>query len=332
MRLIGVSVAVSAVLLSSSAVATAEPAQGQPDVGAYPTMPSAPLGLAGTMQAGARVEGQRLAGFVVGPWEVDPALVQGFFNGADVIDGPESLEAELPPELAAVGMRHNVIDGFSTGRRAEDKELRVTVLRFADTQTADGAAADFAQVANNGVASDGMVAPVQIPGHPDTAAFSHPFVDESHGPTTLVRSFTAHGPYVIIQRAGAVAGADGAATLIAGALERQGPLLDEFPALAPDQLAGQPLDPTGLLARSLPVDPEEATVSLPGVYDARAALHFEHDPITSIPLFADTGLTNRVNGSVGVWEVRDSQGAQRIVDELMTVPADYATPADPIAG
>jgi hypothetical protein len=50
----------------------------QLDVGNYPTKPHAPLSVAGTPQSGAVIEGQRMANFTTGPWEVNSALT-GFY-------------------------------------------------------------------------------------------------------------------------------------------------------------------------------------------------------------------------------------------------------------
>lgn len=330
-RFFGATLMLAAVAVSSAAVATAEPVDNPLDTGSYPTTPSAPLGLAGTPEAGARVEAQRLAAFVVGPWEVDPTLTKAFINSADVVDGAESLRSELPPELAEVGVRHNVIDGFTSGRGAADKELRITVLRFADPQTAGVAAADFADAAADLVQAAGPVVPAAVPGHPETSAVSYPFVDAGRA-TTLVRSFTAHGPYVIVQRAGAVRGADDAAALVAAALDRQIPLLDEFVATPPALLPTQPLDPTGLLTRTLPVPPAEVTPEMPGVYDARATLHFEDDPIPAATLFADAGVTHWVNGLVSFYQTRDGQSAQQLSDHLVDQFVEYGAPADPVDG
>lgn len=330
-RFLGATTALAAVVVASAAIASAEPPDDPADVGGYPTTPSAPLGLAGTPEAGARVEAQRLASFVVGPWEVDPTLTKAFDNSADVVDGPESLHSELPPELAEVGVRHNVIDGFTSGRAAADTELRITVLRFADPQTAGIAAADFADAAAHLVQPAGPVTPAAVPGHPETPAVSYPFVDAGRA-TTLVRSFTAHGPYVIAQRAGAARGADEAAALIAAALDRQIPLLDQFGATPPALLATQPLDPTGLLASTLPIPPAEVTPDMPGVYDARATLHFEDNPAATAALFADAGVTNWVNGLVSFYETRDGQSAQQISDHRVGQFAEYGVPADPVDG
>jgi hypothetical protein len=322
----------SGLMVASAAVANAEPADGPLDAGGYPTTPSAPLGLAGTQQAGARTEAQRLAAFVVGPWEVDPTLTESFTNSADVVDGPDALRSELPPELAEVGVRHNVIDGFSSGRRGPGKELRITVLRFADPQAAGAAVSDFAEAAANSVQPDGPVTSAAVPGYPETPAVTYPFVDGSGRKSTLVRSFTAHGPYMIMQLAGAAGGAEDAAALTAAALDRQAPLLDRFVLTPPALLPAQPLDPTGLLARLLPVPPADATPDMPGVYDARATLHFEDNPIVSAGRFADAGVTNWVNGLVSFYEARDAQAAQQISDHRMDYFAEYGTPAEPVAG
>lgn len=319
-------------MLGFASVAAAEPEGSQLDPGSYPRTPSPPLGLAGTPAAGARLEGQRLAGFVIGPWDVDPTLIGGFANGADVIDGPETLAAELPPELAEVVLRHNVIDGFSTGRKAADKDLRITVLRFPDVPNASAAAAELGVAAAQRVEPGGPVSPAEVPGHPDTAAVGYPFVDQDGGESANVRAFTAHGQYVVVQRAGAVSGVEDATALVAATLDRQVPLLDQFPATPLMLLPTQPLDPTGLLARSLPVAPADVTAELPGVYDARAALHFQDDPVASATLFADAGVTNWVNGSVAVYEARDRDAAQRVVDEMAATAAEFGTHTDPVAG
>jgi len=48
------------------------------DPGNYPTKPLAPMGAAGTPATGALLDAQRMADFVVGPWEVDPALAAAY--------------------------------------------------------------------------------------------------------------------------------------------------------------------------------------------------------------------------------------------------------------
>lgn len=60
------------------------------DTGTYPTKPRPALGIAGTPLKGAIVEAQRMANYVVGPWEVDPALKARHPIGAFVLDSTEA--------------------------------------------------------------------------------------------------------------------------------------------------------------------------------------------------------------------------------------------------
>jgi hypothetical protein len=309
---VAVLVSVSAFLAASGAVATAEPPA-----------------LAGTHEAGARLEGQRLADFVVGPWEVDPALTGMFERGAVVIDGPEALTAELPAEFGEIGMRHNVIDGFSSSRESPDKYLRNVVLRFADPATAGTAATEYSAVAADRTVPAGPVRPAVVPGHPEAAAVSNPADDSDGRRVTYVRAFTAHGPYVLYQLAMAVSGAEEAVALVAGTLDRQAPLIDQFSPTPPALLAGLPADPTGLLAKSLAVAGADVTAERPGVFAPRAALHFQEKPQLTAEAFAAAGMSNWVNGGVGVYETRDPAGARQLADafaaesdQLGGLPAD----------
>lgn len=58
-----------------------------------------------------------MASFIVGPLDVHPDLTGMFAYGVAVIDVAESLRLALSLELAEVGLRHNIIDGFSSARR-----------------------------------------------------------------------------------------------------------------------------------------------------------------------------------------------------------------------
>ena len=70
---------------------------------------------------------------------------------------------------------------------------------------------------------------------------------------SAVRAFTAHGPYVFMQLAQAVDGLDPAVGLVAKTIDKQAPTIDQFRATDPSEFADISLDPTGLLARTLPV-------------------------------------------------------------------------------
>lgn len=328
-------VAAAVLMAVPAGVAGAEPVEGATrlDVGAYPTTPAVPLGIAGSPQAGAAAEARRMADFVVGPWEVDPRLIGLFDTSAVVIDGPETAQSVFPEELGVVASRHQVIDGFSTARWADDLELQHTVLRFADPGVAAAAAREFADALAHRTVPGGPVVPASIPGHPQTAAFSNPVIEEDDGRVvTYVRSITAHGPYVLSERAMAADGVDTAARLIAGALDRQRPLIDRFAPTPPFQLAGLPVDPSGLAARTVPLPADEVTATLPGSYGPHATLHFQDSPAESAGLFTEAGLTASAFAHADVYETRDPQAAEDLVTGLAAEYLATGTDAGPIEG
>ena len=216
------------------------------DVGNYPTKPSAPLGTAGTPEIGAIVEGQRMANFVIGPWEADPSLIGSYADSALVLKNATALNFVLPDALAGVAGRHNFVTGFSTARDGAGKVLRNAVLRFPDPPAATAAAKEFGEAAATEAVPSPPVQPAPIPGHPDAASFSH-----VSGQTTVVRAFTARGPYVLVQTAEAAAGLGTVTGLIARTLDQQGLLIDQFTPTDPKQRLGAHLDVAGKFTRSI---------------------------------------------------------------------------------
>jgi hypothetical protein len=298
------------------------------DVGNYPTKPQ-PLGTAGTPEVGAIVEGQRMANYVTGPWEVDPTLIRGYIDSAVVVKDADAVNFVLPEPLAAPAARHNFITGFYTAREDTDRKLlRNAVLRFPDPAAAAAAAKEFGEAAASEAVEIPPVAPAPIPGHPDTASFSHRFAEYGNKlQWTHVRAFTAHGPYVLFQSAQATDSIDTATGLIAKTLDLQVPLIDQFVATDPAKLADLPIDPTGLLARTLPINPTDASVNERTVFERRGSLQFQTDPSRGAKLFDDTGMTQMSRASVAVYEARDAQAAQQITDGFFAESAANGKPA-----
>jgi hypothetical protein len=300
------------------------------DVGNYPTRPSAPLGTAGTPEIGAIVEGQRMANYVTGPWEVDPTLIGHYADSAVVLKNAGALDFILPDALAAVGFRHNFVTGFYTSRDATDgKMLRNAVLRFPDPPAAAAAATEFGAAAATEAVLTPPVTPAPIPGHPEAASFSHALERDQDVSLTVVRAFMARGPYVLVQTAEATDGSE-AAGLIAKTLDLQGPLIDRFKPTDPAKLAELPIDPTGLLARTLPINIDDASVTQRTVYEPRGALQLQTDPVRSAALFDKTGMIRQANATTTVYEARDAQGAQGIADGFFSEVSATGTPANPV--
>jgi hypothetical protein len=226
-----------------------------------------------------------MANNVVGPWEVDAAVTGWFGFGATVLLNADDLARIGPKSFAAAADRHGFINGFASTRTAQGQKIRVNaVLRFADPASASAAAADLGDIA----AKTGAGAQrAQIPGHPDAAATSYTHTEGSTGKQwTAVRAFTAHGAYVFLQLGQTVDGLTPAIGLVAKAIDLQGPIIDQFRATDPSKFADISLDPTGLLARTLPVAAKDATTIQNTTYEQRGALHFQNDPARSATLFS----------------------------------------------
>jgi hypothetical protein len=299
------------------------------DVGPYPTQPSQPLGVTGNPDRGSFVESQRLANNVIGPWEVDPAVTGWFGFGATVLPNVAALAQIGPSSFAAAANQHDFVNGFASARTAEgQKVLLNAVLRFADPAAATAAATEFGDIAAK--TGEG-VQPAQIPGHPDTKAATYTQTDGATGKKWgAVRAFTAHGPYVFMQLAQSIDGMDPAIGMVAKTIDLQGPAIDKFRATDPAEFADISLDPTGLLARTLPVPEKDATPSQNATYEQRGALQFQTDPAHSAKLFADTGMDLAAMAKTNVYQTKDAASAPKIVEAFYAELQPTSQEAKPV--
>jgi hypothetical protein len=294
------------------------------DTGNYPTK-VVPVSLTPGATTGVILEGQRMAGTVVVPSEVDGSLRQLSALNTGPAENAQALRADIELRRANVAAAHRFVAGFSTSRTTEGESAPNTslvhlVMRFPDPGTAAAASAEMA-------ATDPLQRPTPIPRHPDAAASAF---DMPHG--VFVESFTPHGPYVLYQWLHTDKTLETATELIAKTLDLQGPRIDRFVPTDPSQLASLPVDPTGLLAHTLPSSPYMATRAI-GVYSAQAALHFESDPVKSAALFTAAGVESMALNHTMVYQARDSAGAAYLVDQLAANEASAgARPAEGVAG
>ena len=302
---------------------------GKLDVGPYPTQPSQPLGTTGDPAHGVLVEAQRMANNVIGPWEVDPTLTKSFGFGATVLLSPADLAQIGPMQFAAAAGQHGFVNGFVTARTAEGQKILLNaVLRFADPASAADAATDFGDIATK---TGQGVQRAQIPGHPDTQAASYTQTEGATGKQwSAVRAFTPHGQYVFMQLAQAVDGMDPALGMVAKTVDLQGPAIDKFRATDPSEFGDISLDPTGLLARTLPVPANEATTVQDTTYERRGALHFQNDPTRSAKLFEDTGMDLVAMAKTNVYQTKDPASAGKIVEGFFAELQPTSQPAKPV--
>lgn len=313
------------------------------DPGNYPRHPRPPLGNVADDAAGRRVEAQRMADMVAGPWQVDTALISPTnteIAPTTALPEPARLSALVRGEsIAKVASAHHFVAGFVSGRATPPpprgqpaaetpKILDNGVFRFPSPQDATDAAsamaaADVATVRPGNV----WATRLPIPRHPDTvanvAALSGGFEAEA---------FSAHGSYVFFQFAGSKDTAEAAADMIAKTLDLQGPMADHFQATPIDQLAALPADPTGLLARTVPAT--EPNLNQGAVYPPHGSLHFRSDPVATQAMYNDAGIAHVAADRTTVYEAVDPTGAQRAADGLvrMDVPFLGYHPAPGING
>jgi len=302
--------------------------------GNYPTKPHAPYDKAG--EAGLIVEGQRMADFVVGPWEVDPALIhteQGTtLVWKDTTALANNLFGTVRGDIAAA---HNFIVGFSSRRSSNPpgqiKTVLNAVLRFPTPADATAAAAELGAPTPppTGIGQTPEV-PFPVPDHPETTAVTYSTGDG----TASVDSFTPHGPYVFYV-AGRAQGGDvtTAASLVTKLLDLQGPRIDGFTPTPPEKFGDLPLDPGGLAARTLPPAKTDRQTVYQGVWGPYASLHYSTNPVESAALNASAGVVRWVYLKSMVWEAKDADGAQKFLQGLLKEdPDDSSKPAGGVPG
>ncbi|MDO3638132.1 DUF7373 family lipoprotein [Mycolicibacterium arseniciresistens] len=310
------------------------------DTGNYPTTPRPPLGAAGPN--GAAVEAHRMADAVVGPWEVDPVLLQ-INPTTKVWREPKAISTSIPEPAPSIASTNGFLTGFSTSRSATAPAgaldiLQIAVMRFPTIERAAAAATGMfsksaatesrpvpvpgppAAAAATGMFSNSAATearPVPGPGHPDASAATLGLADGG----AAVFSYTARGVFLVYTwTVGRNGNADAATGATVRALDLQKPRLDAFAPTAPDGFAGLPVDPDGVLAKAVPVPPGNLTVTH-GAWQPRAALHYSADPPVSGALFEKARVTTVANALDTLYETEDAAGATTLLDGLQVETA-----------
>jgi hypothetical protein len=113
-------------------------------------------------------------------------------------------------------------------------------------------------------------------------------------------------------------------------VDLQGPVIDKFRATDLSEFGDISLDPTGLLARTLPVPDKEATTIQDTSYEQRGALHFQNDPARSATLFSETGTDLVAMAKTNVYQTKDSESAGKIVEGFFVELQPTSQPAKPV--
>ena len=294
------------------------------DPGSYPTSPRPPLGPAGTEEAGRLVEGRRMADFVVGPWQVDPTLTQIGAAPAKVVLHRNEITQVVWPSMMARLPSLPLVAGFVSERTSanpgDSTLLRNAVVQYPFPETAADAARGLADGALNIVDHGGgpaMTEPVRavpIPGHPEATGV---LIKRLEG-TASVHELTvisARGPHMLIQVVQFTT-PERAAELAGRVLDLQLPLIDTFAPTAPKPLATLPLDPTGLLARTVPLKAGQGDSMSDADYAPAGAMQLEDNPIEAGAAMQDAGVGTVAVSQTTVYQTSDGDAAQRLAQAL----------------
>ncbi|NEW28630.1 DUF7373 family lipoprotein [Nocardia cyriacigeorgica] len=255
--------------------ATAKPDLSNLDVGNYQAKP-VELGNARNDKQALIRESQRLADFVLLPFEIDDAYVQHDPTRgmkSNVVANSKAL-SDLVINDTFDDLTDNLVAGWmnswTTAGAVDEprRTLHVAVMMFSNSEAAAqvGPALehdDFTYNAQN--------QPVAIPKYPETKAHWRPDVSS-------IGSWTTHGRYVIFLKYVDDTIPPNLGPLVAHveqALDAQIPLLDQFDPTPADKQGSVPIDPDGVLGRTLPrgSDTFSTLVTPSGAYRSRGAFH-----------------------------------------------------------
>lgn len=295
--------------------------------GNYPTTPRPPP--VPSLEGALIAEAQRMGGFVVGPWEIDPELTVRNPTATLVIKDAKALPVVLVDPAAQIAADHQFINAFSTDRSADAppghrKALGNLVMRFPTSVAAAVAAAALAAKLPS-VPGAHNTRPLPIAGNPQARARQSTLNDG----TNTVEAFTPHRDYVLYQYARSQDSLEITKAMVAKTLAAQRLRIDAFTPTDPAQFADMALDPTGLFARTLPS--QDRTVNM-GVWTASATLHFQGDPISMGQLFERAGVDFVSVGQVTIDQTRNSAAAAELADHVATTLGDGKTPGPTVAG
>jgi hypothetical protein len=296
------------------------------NTGSYPIAPTAPLGVAGSPDTGRRLEAQLMAPYVLGPWQVDASLTEGSAPAAVVVLSKDDFAFNLRARVSAGAFGQPFVVGFVADRHNADQSapmsLRNGVLRFADDRAAGDAVAAMTSSTMT-LPLDASVRPaltespsaIPVPGHPGSSGLLLKYTEDAT-PKQEVTALTAHGPYVVFQVVQHPKGPDAAAALAAHALDLQLPLLDGFQPSNPTFFPQLPLDPTGLVARTLPTPLGEESPLSGSAYPPAGALHAEANPVVVGPQLSTAGVDEVSIGASTLYRTKDAATATALAKDF----------------
>ena len=278
--------------------------------GNYPTAPKPGPAMKPGAESGRIIDGERMGEYVVGPWEVDPQLLNIGFTSTGLLLNVVSL---LSSELDQLAQQHHLIYGFGSGRHTAVnadhlRKLQNTVLRFPSPDEAAAAASGFyAQHPRTHDSSTRLNIPV--PGHPESQALQFTMPDGTFA-TSII---SPHGPFVLIQGGTAQESADVSMQLALRALDLQVRRIDDFKPTDPGQFATMQTDPDGLLRLTAPTKEHNGNQ---GLWGPLGILHFDDDPIETAAALTAAGVDAVSARGTHLYRAKDTPAATQLAQQF----------------
>ena len=316
------------------------------DTGTWPTEPAPRFGSA-TKDDITKIDGQRMAEFVVAPYEIDPVLTSPQ-SGPRVVESPRRMVDYLSGDAVKILMDESYLYGFMSpakepqpNLRQADRSLINGAWRFPDPETAKRAATLLHEKALSGTGGEPATAvdPATMPGtgpHMAGALVSRGKGSSMYGDPVATQSFTPHGDYVLYQCAEAPRGQEAwTAETVSKAVAAQGPWIDRFPQTPTKSQTGgaKPtfpvIDQDKLLIYAVPTPPgDDPGGDDKAVYGPRGMAHRSSGPAMVEKALTDTGSEHNAVARTTVHRTGDDAGAQTLLDTLTRADAgDGWTPS-----
>ncbi|WP_433727663.1 DUF7373 family lipoprotein [Nocardia sp. CA-129566] len=269
-----------------------------------------------------RIESRRMLGYLVLPYDVDSDI--GHLVDTRLVEATSSifddgLVGVLPGQYLPVVERNNFIAGVYTQRSNDSlrsiKNLAIALLRFPSDAAARTAAAEFDRATDE--FKPGRH-PVAIDGYPDIRASSD---NDKKGYV-----FLARGPFVLLSMI-TMPESDSKAlgTQFKKMLDLQIPKLDSLVPTPVDDILDLPLNPDGIMRRTLPPTKETREYSRDnyvGIYDGIGQLHFERDGPDLKRTLQEAGTDLVAQHQSIIYRTRDLAASFRLQNALAHLGTD----------
>lgn len=304
------------------------------DTGKYPTEPRKPFGKP-TVDNVLQYEGQRMAQFIVAPFEIDQDVTNMGLPTQMMFSRSSNVKAVVGEDVGGVPANENVFYGYVVSASTPDSSLRSGKKRAVNNMVARYlTAADATAAANqmaDAEAKQPKVTQVRPAGLSGSRVLTSPGVTDG---TTSMMSFTAHNTYVLYTYYSVDdSQKDLLEPTVTKAVNLQSALIDQFPAaptkdeaaahMRPDQKLL--MDQSHVLIYALPYSDKELeetdindtnSGNVRAVYGPRGMSFRSDDPPGTFALLNEVGSTSNAVERSTVYRAKTADGAKKIMDTL----------------